>query len=95
MPLNTKSIGQRSVPASPIVTANGGYTLPQQSFVPNPATRPLSGRGMIPAGNGGHTGNPGFINAAHVDSSQLPGATLGSAVGFTTQTAQIQINPQS
>jgi hypothetical protein len=90
MAINTIAISNRTLPFQNAVTANGSYTLPQMGFVPAQGTRPLS-QGSIPAPYG-HALNPGFITASHVDASQLPGMSLGRAVGLRTQTAQIQVN---
>jgi hypothetical protein len=93
MGINTASPSSRTLPLNNKVTANGSYTLPQLGFIPANGTRPITG-GNVPANNG-HAQNPGFIVASHVDAGQLPGANYARAVGIRTQTAQIQINPQS
>jgi hypothetical protein len=93
MPINTIPISNRTAPYSNQVNANGSYTLPQQGFVPAQGTRPLAEYGgQVPDAVSGHTGNPGFIMAGHVDASWLPGLVLGRATGIMSQTAQIQMN---
>src|ERR1700679_12713 len=92
MTVNPVAIRQRSKPFNKSINANGSYTLPQQGFVPAAGTRPLAeNSGNVPANNG-HASNPGFIAAANVDTSQLPGANYARASGVRIQTAQIQVN---
>jgi hypothetical protein len=73
MALNPISNTGRNAPMSPQVTAAGGYTLPQQVFIPHPSLQQISSGNVGSPGNGGVSVNIGN----HPGTSARPLMTTG------------------
>src|SRR5271157_3176361 len=95
MAASTVPVSGRNTQQSPL-TAGGGFTLPQQAFIPHQSTQPLTGTGTVQdavsRGMGGAGPSFGLTQHGPNATGALPGTLFGRAFGVRTQVAQVQLS---